>query len=129
MSELIGIARFKIHEGKLDEFKRLSAQAMEVVRTKDRGTLQYDTYFNDDRSECVVVERYKDSQAAIEHAANLADLSEAVLGTVSVVTAKGDWEIVSVNALGDEVFATPVPADDKLYIRTHSALYAFSENR
>jgi outer membrane protein assembly factor BamB len=50
-------------------------------------------------------------------------------GTVSVVTAKGDWEIVSVNALGDEVFATPVPADDKLYIRTHSALYAFSENR
>jgi hypothetical protein len=50
-------------------------------------------------------------------------------GTVSVVTAKGDWEIVSVNALGDEVFATPVPAEDKLYIRTHSALYAFSENR
>ena len=50
-------------------------------------------------------------------------------GTVSVVTAKGDWEIVSVNALGDEVFATPVPVGDKLYIRTHSALYAFSENR
>jgi outer membrane protein assembly factor BamB len=50
-------------------------------------------------------------------------------GTVSVVTAKGDWEIVSVNALGDEVFATPVPADDKLYIRTHSALYAFSERQ
>ena len=50
-------------------------------------------------------------------------------GTVSVVSAKGDWEILSVNALDDEVFATPVPADDRLYIRTHSALYAFSENR
>jgi outer membrane protein assembly factor BamB len=50
-------------------------------------------------------------------------------GTVSVVTAKGDWEIVSVNALGDEVFATPVPVGDKLYIRTHGALYAFSEGR
>jgi quinol monooxygenase YgiN len=85
MSELIGIARFKIHEGKLDEFKRLSAQAMEIVRTKDTGTLQYDTYFNDDRSECVVIERYRDSEAAIEHAANLADVSEAVLATVSVV--------------------------------------------
>jgi quinol monooxygenase YgiN len=57
MSELIGIARFKIHEGKLDEFKRLSARAMEIVRTKDTGTLQYDTYLNDDRSECVVIER------------------------------------------------------------------------
>ena len=85
MSELLGIARFKVHEGKLDEYKRLSARAMEVVRTKDTGTLQYDTYFNDDQSECVVIERYKDSEAAIEHAANLADLSEAVLATVSVV--------------------------------------------
>jgi quinol monooxygenase YgiN len=54
MSELQGIARFRIHEGKLDEFKRLSAQAMEIVRTKDSGTLQYDTYFNDDQTECMV---------------------------------------------------------------------------
>jgi quinol monooxygenase YgiN len=85
MSELLGIARFKFHEGKLEEFKRLSAQAMEIVRTKDSGTLQYDTYFNDDQSECVVIERYRDSEAAMEHAANLADLTAAVLATVSVV--------------------------------------------
>ena len=85
VNELLGIARFKFHEGKVEEFKRLSAQAMEIVRTKDSGTLQYDTYFNDDQSECVVIERYRDSEAAIEHAANLADLSAAVLGTVSVV--------------------------------------------
>ena len=85
MSELLGIARFRIHEGKLDEYKRLSAQAMEIVRTKDTGTLQYDTYFNDDQSECVVIERYRDSEAALEHAANLADVSAEVLGMVSVV--------------------------------------------
>ena len=85
MSELVGIARFKMHEGRLDEFKRLSAQAMEIVRTKDSGTLQYDTYFNDDESECVVIERYRDSEAAMEHAANLAELSAAILETVSVV--------------------------------------------
>ena len=54
MSELQGIARFKFHEGKVEEFKRLSAQAMEIVRTKDTGSLQYDTYFNDDQSECIV---------------------------------------------------------------------------
>jgi quinol monooxygenase YgiN len=35
VTELVGIARFKIHEGKLEEFKRLSAEAMEIVRTKD----------------------------------------------------------------------------------------------
>jgi quinol monooxygenase YgiN len=85
VSELLGIARFKFHEGKLEEFKRLSAQAMEIVRTKDSGTMQYDTYFNDDQSECIVIERYRDSEAAIEHAANLADVSAAVLATVSVV--------------------------------------------
>jgi quinol monooxygenase YgiN len=85
VSELVGIARFRIHEGKLDEFKRLSAQAMEIVRTKDTGTLQYDTYFNDDQTECVIIERYRDSKAAIEHAANLREVSEAVLAAVSVV--------------------------------------------
>jgi hypothetical protein len=37
VSELQGIARFKIHEGKLEEFKRLSAQCMEIVRPKIRG--------------------------------------------------------------------------------------------
>jgi quinol monooxygenase YgiN len=85
VSELLGIARFRIREGKLDEYKRLSAQAMEIVRTKDTGTLQYDTYFNDDQSECVVIERYRDSEAALEHAANLADVSAEVLAIVSVV--------------------------------------------
>jgi quinol monooxygenase YgiN len=57
VSELQGIARFTFHEGKLEEFKRLSARCMEIVRTKDTGTLQYDIYFNDDQSECIVLER------------------------------------------------------------------------
>jgi quinol monooxygenase YgiN len=85
VSELLGIARFKFHEGRLEEYKRLSARAMEIVRTEDTGTLQYDTYLNDDQTECMVIERYRDSEAAIEHAANLGDLFGAVLATVSVV--------------------------------------------
>jgi outer membrane protein assembly factor BamB len=48
-------------------------------------------------------------------------------GTVSVVTAKGDWEVLQVNALDDEVFATPVPADGELFVRTRSALYNFGK--
>jgi outer membrane protein assembly factor BamB len=50
-------------------------------------------------------------------------------GTVSVVTAKGDWEVLQVNTLDDEVFATPVPADGELFIRTRSALYSFTSAR
>ena len=84
MSELQGIARFKFHEGKVEEFKRLSAQCMEIVRAKDTGTLQYEIYFNDDQSECIVLERYRDSEALIEHTTNLGDVGEAILATGSV---------------------------------------------
>src|SRR5207249_11298801 len=85
LGEIVGIARFKFHEGKVEEYKRLSAEAMEIVRTKDSGTLQFDTYLNDDESECMVIERYRDSAAAIEHWENLRDLSETILAMVSVV--------------------------------------------
>jgi quinol monooxygenase YgiN len=84
VSELQGIARFKIHEGKLEEFKRLSAQCMEIVRTRDTRTLQYEIYINDDQSECIVFERYSDSEALIEHIAHLGDLMGAILATGSV---------------------------------------------
>jgi hypothetical protein len=79
VSELQGIARFKFHEGQLEEFKRLSAQCMEIARSKDTGTLQYDIYFNNEESECIVIERYRDSEALIEHAVHLGDLGEAIL--------------------------------------------------
>jgi quinol monooxygenase YgiN len=86
-SELQGVARFKFHDGKLEEFKRLSARCMEIVRAKDTGTLQYEIYLNDDQSECVVLERYKDSEALIEHGAHLGELAEAFLATGSITSA------------------------------------------
>jgi outer membrane protein assembly factor BamB len=46
-------------------------------------------------------------------------------GTVSVVTARADWEILSVNSLGDEVFATPAIAGGRIYLRTRNTLYCF----
>jgi hypothetical protein len=54
---------------------------MEIARTEDTGTLQYEIYFNDDQSECVVLERYRDSEALMEHAAHLGDLNEAIVAT------------------------------------------------
>ncbi len=46
-------------------------------------------------------------------------------GQVSVVKAAGDWEVLAVNELDDECFATPAIADGKIYIRTRNALYCF----
>jgi outer membrane protein assembly factor BamB len=48
-------------------------------------------------------------------------------GTVSVTSAKGDWEILAVNALGDEVFATPAFAEGQIFIRTQNMLYCFGK--
>ena len=84
MSELMGIARFRFREGRRDAFERLSAEATEIVR-EEPGTLQYDTFINGDGTECVVIERYRDSEAAMEHAANLGHLFGPVLDTVEVV--------------------------------------------
>jgi hypothetical protein len=44
------------------------------LRTREPGTLQYETYFNDNESEAMVLERYRDSQAHIDHGQNMAHL-------------------------------------------------------
>lgn len=84
MNEIKGIARAKILPGKLEEYKRLCAEAMEVVRTKDTGTLQYEIFFNADESEALVYERYRDADAAIEHFANIGHLMEPLMATATV---------------------------------------------
>ena len=46
-------------------------------------------------------------------------------GQVSVLKADGDWQVLNVNDMDDEVFATPAIADGRIYIRTRGALYSF----
>lgn len=95
MTDIHGIARLKIHAGKLDEFKRLQGKCLEIVRTKDTGTLHYAAYFNSDETECIVHEHYRDSEALLEHFANLGDTMNAIFETC---TASG------------EILGTPSPA-------------------
>ncbi|MFL6207183.1 MAG: putative quinol monooxygenase [Acidimicrobiales bacterium] len=81
-SELQSIVRFRFHDGTLDEFKRLSAECLEIVRSQDPGTLQYDTFFNEDESECIVLERFRDLDALLVHGANIGDeRMEAIVAT------------------------------------------------
>jgi quinol monooxygenase YgiN len=84
MDELQGIVRFTFHPGMVEEFKRLSAECLEIVRAKDVGTLQYDTYFNDDESQAVVLERFRDSEALVLHSENMAPLMDAIMSTADI---------------------------------------------
>jgi quinol monooxygenase YgiN len=94
MSELHTIVRFKVHEGKLEEFKRAAARCMETVRTKDSGTLQYDWFLSPDQSEGIVEESYRSSEAYLEHVGNLREVLDALRATAS---------------LSAEVLGTPSP--------------------
>src|SRR6184192_1236940 len=84
MEEIKGIARVTFHPGKVEEWKRLTEEAMEIVRTKDSGTLQYEIFFNEDESEAIVFERYRDADAAIEHFSKISHLMQPLLATASV---------------------------------------------
>jgi len=84
VSELKVIARFAIHGGKLEEFKAVAAGCMESVREKDSGTEQYDWFFNEDRSKCVVLETYASSDAILKHITNLGDLMGQLLGAADM---------------------------------------------
>ena len=70
-NEIHGTDRIVINDGKLEEYKRLAAQCVEIVRTKDTGTLEYDLFLNADGTEVFVHERFRDSAAGLEHMANI----------------------------------------------------------
>ena len=46
-------------------------------------------------------------------------------GKLSVIKAQGEWEVLQVNILDDETFATPASGDTRLYVRTLTTLYCF----
>jgi len=97
MNEIQGIARLQIHGGKLEEFKRVASQCMQVVRTKDTGTLQYELYFNEDQTECIVLERYRDVQSMLQHQNNIGGLMDALLKTCTgsgVACGKATTELI-----------------------------------
>jgi outer membrane protein assembly factor BamB len=48
-------------------------------------------------------------------------------GKVTVVKAGADWEILKVNDLDDDSYATPAIGEDSLFVRTHGTLYCFAD--
>jgi quinol monooxygenase YgiN len=83
LREIQGVSRFTFDEGKVEELKRLCAEFMDTVRAKDTGTLQFEIYLSDDESECVIYERYRDSEAVIDHGAHVGEIMQAIFATGS----------------------------------------------
>jgi len=110
MTEIQGIGRLKIHDGRLEEFKRVASQFMRVARTKDTGTLQYELYLNKHETECLVLERYRDVHALLEHASNVSGLMDALLQTCagsSVVCGTATPELIEALAATPLQLFTP----------------------
>lgn len=84
MSRIQSIARFKIHHGKAEEFKRLSANCVELARAKDPGTIRYDIFLNDEETEAIVYEEYESSEAALKHFENMGVNANAIFEIVDM---------------------------------------------
>ena len=72
------------------------------------------------RSESAMEEYYSSPVAADN---KIFMISES--GKVTVLKAGAQWEILAVNDLDEEVWATPAIANGTIYVRTRTALYAF----
>ncbi len=73
MKTLDATAHFKINPGQIDDFKKITAKMIDAVREKEKGKgcLQYDWFYNEDLSECIVREIYRDSEAVLAHMGNV----------------------------------------------------------
>ena len=80
-----------IAPGNLAELKELAARALEITKG-EATTLQYDWFFNDGETKCVVRETYANSDAILAHMANMGDLigKLAELGGGLEIEAFGD---------------------------------------
>ena len=58
MSNLQITARYQIPSGNLAEFKKIAKECHSIVKGKDKDTLQYDWYFDESQTECVLRETY-----------------------------------------------------------------------
>jgi outer membrane protein assembly factor BamB len=76
--------------------------------------------FKVDRSKDALGEYYASPVAADDKVFLISDA-----GKVTVLRAGRQWEILAVNDLGEETYATPAIAGGRIFIRTRHALYCF----
>ena len=70
MEKIHIIARFKIHAGKLQEFK-LGVESCIAATKTESGALLYDWFIDENSLEVTVIETYQDSNAVLAHVVNV----------------------------------------------------------
>jgi quinol monooxygenase YgiN len=70
MDQLYVVARFKIHPNRSAEFEAAVADCVAGARSAEPGTLAYDWFLSEDRSEALVLEAYRGSESVFEHMKN-----------------------------------------------------------
>jgi outer membrane protein assembly factor BamB len=50
----------------------------------------------------------------------------SVEGKLTVLKAGRQWEVLGVNDIGEEIYATPALSGGRIYVRTRGALYCFA---
>ena len=103
-------AKFKIHKGKLDEFRKIASDCVVAVakNEKGKGALQYDWFFSPDNSECVVRETYIDSGAVLTHMGNVGEL----LGQLLTMS---DFELEAYGNPSEELQKAAAALNPKVY--------------
>lgn len=85
--------KWAIHEGKLDEFKALAAEATALVETNEPNMLGYQWYLDADETHCTLIEQYPSAEHILVHLGNVgptlgkllevSDISIDVYGEIS----------------------------------------------
>jgi quinol monooxygenase YgiN len=103
-------AKFKIHPGKLDEFKTIAGACIAAVEKneKGKGALQYDWFFNPDETECVVRETYFDSNATMAHMGNVGEM----LGQLLAIS---DFSAEIYGPMSEELKSAVAPFNPAVY--------------
>jgi quinol monooxygenase YgiN len=92
----------------LAAFKEVAARLMAATRT-EAGNLQYDWFFSDDETQCVVREAYVDSDAVFVHSANVGEL----IGEMGDIG--GDMRVEAFGDLSDQLRDLMASMDAAVY--------------
>jgi quinol monooxygenase YgiN len=84
-------AEYIISQEKLQEYKKLVQELCKVVEAKEPHTREYQFYFNDDETKCVVYETYANSEAAIVHNDGIA--SKTILPKIVEISQINRFEV------------------------------------
>jgi quinol monooxygenase YgiN len=84
-------AEFTIHEGKIEEFKKLVQDMSRLVKANEPDTIGYKFYLNSSETKCIVSDTYANSEAVFAHSNGVA--SQTILPKIFNVSRISRFEV------------------------------------